>query len=185
MKTLALLLPYVPLLVLLAWAAVYDIRHRLIRNWLTVSLMLGGILQSCLPGGTITCWQSVLGIATAFGLLILPFAIGAVGGGDLKLMAGIAAWVGPIPVIAIFLAEKVIGLGIVLVQAAAAGRLRALFRNSAVLAVNIANVRSLGVDHTQEAGQTFRSIDKPLPYAVPTLIATAFYLVYTIGRIGS
>lgn len=81
-------------------------------------------MQSCFAGGTISPWQSLLGILTAFALLILPFALGAVGGGDLKLMAGIAAWVGPVPVIAIFLAEKVIGLGIVLVQASAAGRLR-------------------------------------------------------------
>lgn len=185
MQTLTPLMPFVPLLVLLVWAAIDDVRHRLIRNWLTVSLMLGGLLQSLAPGGTVSPSQSLLGILTAFGLLILPFAIGAVGGGDLKLMAGIAAWVGPIPVIAIFLAEKVIGLGVVLVQATAAGRLRELFRNSAVLAVNIAHVRSLGVDHTQETGRTFRSIDRPLPYAVPTLVATALYLFYAVGALGS
>ena len=181
MKTLAPLLPFMPLLALLLWAAVVDVRHRLIRNWLTVSLMIGGMMQSCFAGGTVSPWMSLLGILTAIGLLIVPFALGAVGGGDLKLMAGIAAWVGPIPVIAIFLAEKVIGLGIVLVQATAAGRLRELFRNSAVLAVNIAHVRSLGVAHTQETGRQFRSIDRPLPYAVPTLVATALYLVYTSG----
>lgn len=185
MKTLAPLLPFAPLLALLAWAAVDDVRHRLIRNWLTFSLMLGGIMQSCFAGGTLSPADSLLGILTAFGLLILPFAIGAVGGGDLKLMAGIAAWVGPIPVIAIFLAEKVIGLGIVLVQASAAGRLRELFRNSAVLAMNIAHVQSLGIEHTQEAGQKFRSIDRPLPYAVPTLVATAMYLLYSTGGLGS
>lgn len=171
-------MPFVPLLALLVWAAIEDARHRLIRNWLTVSLMLGGLMQSCLPGGSISPWHSLLGILTAFALLVLPFAIGAVGGGDLKLMAGIAAWVGPVPVIAIFLAEKVIGLAIVLVQATAAGRLRELFRNSAVLAVNIAHVRSLGVEHTESTGRQFRSIDRPLPYAVPTLIATAMYLMY-------
>ncbi|QOV89266.1 A24 family peptidase [Humisphaera borealis] len=174
-------LPYAPLLALLVWAAIVDVRHRLIRNWLTASLVIGGLMQSCFAGGTISPWQSLLGILTAFALLILPFALGAVGGGDLKLMAGIAAWVGPVPVIAIFLAEKVIGLGIVLVQASAAGRLRELFRNSAVLAVNIAHVNSLGVEHTQETGRQFRSIDRPLPYAVPTLVATAMYLLYTVG----
>lgn len=181
MKSLEPLIPFVPLLALLVWAAIDDVRHRLIRNWLTVSLMLGGIMQACLPGGTISPWQSLLGILTAFALLVVPFALNAVGGGDLKLMAGIAAWVGPIPVIAIFLAEKVIGLGIVLVQAAAAGRLRQLFRNSAVLAINLAHVRSLGVEHAEQSGREFRSIDRPLPYAVPTLIATAMYLMYMTG----
>jgi len=67
------------------------------------------------------------------------------------------------------------------VQAGVAGRLKELFRNSAVLAVNIAHVGSLGVDETQESGKQFRSIDRPLPYAVPTLAATAMYLLYSLG----
>jgi prepilin peptidase CpaA len=177
---LHLLIPYAPLLALLVWAAVEDARHRVIRNWLTVSLILSGLLQSIGPAGTVSPGASALGILTAFGLLIVPFAVGAVGGGDLKMLAGIAAWVGPLPVLEIFVIEKVIGLAIVLVQAGAAGKLRALFRNSAVLAVNLAHVGSLGVDHARESGQTFRSIDRPLPYAVPTLAATALVLWVTI-----
>ena len=104
----------------------------------------------------------------------------------MKLLAGIGAWVGPMAVCQIFLAEAVIGLGIVLAQAAAAGKLRLLFRNSAAMAVNLAHVGTLGADHAEQAGRTLTSIDRPLPYAVPTLAAAVLVvLVNVVGGHGS
>lgn len=180
MRGFELLLPYLPLAVLLIWAAVSDLRARIIRNWLTVSLMLGGLAQSFLAGGTVSPGSSALGLLAGFGLLLLPFVIGAIGGGDVKLLAGIGAWVGPTAVLQIFAVEAVIGMGIVLAQAAAAGRLAALFRNSVVLAMNMAHAERLGTDHLQKTAQHCRSIDRPLPYAVPTLVATVLVLVVTL-----
>src|SRR4051812_16974063 len=171
------LAPYLPLLVLLVWAAISDIRVRLIRNWLTGSLVVTGLIQSIGPSPIVSPGLAVLGMLAGFGLLILPFAIGAVGGGDVKLLAGIGAWVGPTLVFQIFLVEAVVGLVIVVAQAAAAGRLRMLARNSAVLAVNIAHAGELGVEHVRQSGQEYRSIDRPLAYAVPTLIATLIVLL--------
>jgi prepilin peptidase CpaA len=172
------LIPFVPLLAMLCWAAASDVRSRLIRNWLTASLLVTGLLQSACGGAaaTVTPGQALLGWLAGFGLLVVPFAIGAVGGGDVKLLAGIGAWVGPTLVLQIFMAEAVVGLGVVLAQAAAAGKLRALFRNSAVLAVNLAHADTLGVAHCEEAGRRYTSIDRPLPYAVPTLVATVLVL---------
>src|SRR4051794_17892217 len=148
-----LLAPYVPLLVLLVWAAVSDIRARLIRNWLTGSLILTGLIQSIGPIPIVTPGNAALGLLAGLGLLIVPFAIGAVGGGDVKLLAGIGAWMGPAAVFQIFLVEAVVGLVIVLAQAAAAGRLRMLARNSAILAVNIAHAGDLGIDHVEQTGR--------------------------------
>jgi prepilin peptidase CpaA len=177
-------LPYVPLVALLCWAAIGDLRARVIRNWLTVSLMLSGLVQSFLPGGTISPGDAFLGLLAGFGLLILPFAIGAIGGGDVKLLAGVGAWVGPMLCFQIFAVEAVIGMGIVLAQAAAAGRLAALFRNSAVLAMNMAHADRLGSDHLQKTARHCRSIDRPLPYAVPTLLATVLVLTFVVIRGG-
>ena len=169
--------PYVPLLALLCWAAATDIRHRLIRNWLTGSLILCGLIQSFGPTHIVEPSAAALGLLTGLGLLILPFILGAVGGGDVKLLAGIGAWVGPVAVFQIFVIEAVIGLVIVLAQAAAAGRLRVLFRNSAVLAVNLAHASELGINHVEQTGKHCRSVDRPLPYAVPTLLATAIVVL--------
>ena len=180
MKIWTLLAPYAPLMALLVWAAVSDVRARLIRNWLTGSLVLSGLLQSLGPTATVPLWMSALGLLAGLGLLIFPFAVGAVGGGDVKLLAGIGAWVGPLAVFQVFCAEAVIGLAVVLAQAAAAGKLRALFRNSAALACSLAHVGSLGVEHAEASGKQLRSVDRPLPYAVPTLAAVAVVLWVTV-----
>jgi prepilin peptidase CpaA len=184
MWTVESFLPYVPLVALLCWAAIGDLRARVIRNWLTLSLMLSGLVQSFLPGATVSPGNAFLGLLVGLGLLILPFAIGAIGGGDVKLLAAIGAWVGPLACFQIFAVEAVIGMGIVLAQAAAAGRLAALFRNSAILALNMAHADRLGADHLQKTGQHCRSIDRPLPYAVPTLVATVLVIVFIVIRGG-
>jgi prepilin peptidase CpaA len=178
------MLPYLPLLAVLAWAAAEDVRTRRIRNWLTFSLALTGVVQSFgLAGlaGTVSPTASCLGLAVGFALPFVLFAIGALGGGDVKLLAAIGAWVGPGAILQIFLAEAVIGMVLVLAQAAATGRLRVLVRNTAVLAVNFLHVGDLGVEHVSETGRSCRSVDRPLPFAVPTLAATAFVLYVTLG----
>jgi hypothetical protein len=60
----------------------------------------------------------------------------------------------------------------VLAQCAYHGRLKVLFRNSAVLSLNLASVQQIGVDGVIDAGTAApRSVDRPLPYAVPVLVA--------------
>ena len=41
---------------------------------------------------------SATGLLTGFALSFALFAIGAMCGGDVKIMAGVGAWVGPMPV---------------------------------------------------------------------------------------
>ncbi len=180
--TLSHLASFVPLVALLTWAAVEDWRTRHIRNWLTLTLAVTGLVQSFTPARTVGPWDSLLGLLVGFTLPLALFVIGAVRGGDVKLMAGAGAWLGWKGILLVFVLEKVVGLAIVLTQCAAAGRLGELLRNTRVLAVELLNVRHLGVEHVAETGRTFRSIDRPLPYAVPVLVATLFVLyLFTQG----
>lgn len=172
----------VPLLALLLVAAAQDLRTRRIRNWLTALIVLTGLLQSWTPHHTVTPIQSLLGMAVGFGIPLLLFAIGALGGGDVKLLAGVGAWVGPVPVLTVFLAAAVVGMLIVVVQCAAQRKLPALLRNSAVLAANIAYARDLGIDGLTETGRGLRSIERPLPYAIPVLIATVLVVLASVNH---
>lgn len=171
------LFPLLPMLALLIWAAVGDIRNRRIPNWLTLSLMVSGIARSFLSGSALSPLDALLGLLVGFIVPFLLFAIGAVGGGDVKILAGIGAWLGWKGVLAIFVVEKVVGLIIVLVQCAVQGNLRALFRNSAMIAINVANVKTLGVEHVSQTGQSCRSVGRRLPFAVPLLAATLIVLL--------
>jgi len=116
--------------------------------------------------------QALAGLGVGFAIPFVLFALGALGGGDVKLLAGIGAWIGVAGVIQVFLGAAIVGLVIVLVQCAYQGKLFALFRNSAVVAMSLMHVGELGVQHAAETGQACRSIDRPLPYAVPVLVAT-------------
>src|SRR5207253_1261418 len=112
-----------------------------------------------------------IGLLVGFAIPFVLFAMGALGGGDVKLLAGVGAWLGPWGAIKIFLAAAVVGMIIVLIQSSKQKRLSALFRNSAVLTVSLINMDTLGADAVCETGKACRSIERPLPYAVPVLIA--------------
>jgi prepilin peptidase CpaA len=165
------LLWMVPLLGMLVWAAVEDSRTRRIRNWLTFSMILSGFLQTFLPVNQLSPGESALGFAVGFGLPLILFLLGAVGGGDVKLLAGVGAWVGAAAVFKIFCGEAIVGMLIVLTQAVLQGRLRPLARNSAMLAVHLIHIDQVGLEHTTLTGQSTRTLDRPLPFAVPVLIA--------------
>jgi prepilin peptidase CpaA len=167
-----------PVLGLLVWAAAEDLRSRRIPNWLTFSLVLSGIAQSFTSSGLVSPGMSLAGFAIGFGLPMILFVIGALGGGDVKLLAGVGAWFGPGVVFRVFLLAAIVGAVMVIVQAIAQGRTRLLLRNTAVVAINLAHVNDVGVDHARATGQSCRSVDRPLPYAVPVLAAIGILLAF-------
>jgi prepilin peptidase CpaA len=182
MSTLQGFAAFAPLLALLCWAAVVDLRERRIPNWLNLLLILSGVAQSLIPGHWLTPAQSLLGLFAAALVPFLLFALGAMGAGDVKLMAGIGAWLGPGPGIAVLIVEKVIGLTIVLLQAASERRMGVLLRNSAVVVVNLLHVKEVGLEHATQTGRACRSVARPLPFAVPVLMAVVLVLWRLGGR---
>jgi prepilin peptidase CpaA len=163
------LLQFVPMVVLLAWAAAIDVRCRRIPNWLTGALVASGLAQSALPYWSLTPGQAMGGLAAGFGLTFLLFVLGGMCGGDVKLFAGIGAWVGAVLVVKIFAVEAVIGMLIVVAQGLCRRRMGALVRNSTVLLVNAAVRGDLSCP---EEPSPSGDAERHLPYAVPALLAT-------------
>ena len=179
------LLSMLPMLALLTWAAVQDLRTRRIRNWLTLCLAWGGIVSSFIAprhAGAITPAQAALGLLVGFALPFVLFAMGALGGGDVKLFAGVGAWLGALGVLQVFLVATLVGLVIVLLQSIAQRRLATLFRNSTVLVLSLwqaGNDAGMGgLSAAAETGKACRSVDRPLPYAVPILAAALLVVLY-------
>lgn len=170
-----------PLLAMLVIAAFTDLRERRIPNWLNAAILAGGLTRAlAYPGQGPSLGGSVLGVVLGFVLMLVPYALKALRGGDVKLLAALGAWLGPLGIFSVFIIEKVYGLVFVLAQSAATGRTRELLCNSGCLAVNVVHVRDLGVEHVRLSGQRFRSIDRPLPYAVPILAAVLTVLAWGI-----
>jgi prepilin peptidase CpaA len=165
------LLHLFPLFAMLTWASFTDLRERKIRNWLTLTVMLTGLAQSFTPFHTVTPGQAALGLLVGFGIPFILFAIGALGGGDVKLLAGVGAWLGPFGALGVFMAAAIIGMVIVLIQALWQRRLLQLIYNSALVAINVAHVQEVGIEHVKATGASARSVDRPLPYAIPIFLA--------------
>src|SRR5215207_6260115 len=111
-----------PMFALLSWAAVHDVRTRRIPNLLNVVLFLGGLLVSFAAEWRVSPAYAGLGALAGFALPLPLFVIGAVGGGDVKILTALGTWLGPVGVLYVFLARAAVGLPIIITQAAAQGR---------------------------------------------------------------
>lgn len=160
-----------PLMVLLAIAAVIDARIRKIPNWLNLVILAGGLAQALIVGVPVTFPQALLGLLVGFGILLIPFALGAIGGGDVKMLMAIGAWLGASATLQVYLVEAVVGLVIVVTQCFFTGRLTQLVKNSTLIVANFANYAQVGRETVVATGKSMQSVDKPLPYAVSTLIS--------------
>jgi prepilin peptidase CpaA len=167
-----------PMFLLLMWAALIDLRTRRIPNWLTFSLAAAGLLQSVLPGHVVSPGHSLLGLLTGLVLNIGLFAINVRGGGDVKLFAALGAWVGPLLTFEVFVVSILVAALGALLQALLSGKLGPLFSNTAMLAVSLAHPKELGVAHVTRPDGSFRSIGRPVPYAVPVIVATVIVLSF-------
>jgi prepilin peptidase CpaA len=76
-----------------------DVRTRQIPNVLSGSAFLAGVLMNVLFFGRWGLASSVAGAAVGVVFLIGPFALGGIGGGDVKMMGAVGALLGPLLVL--------------------------------------------------------------------------------------
>jgi prepilin peptidase CpaA len=122
-----------------ATAATLDARTGLIPNWLTLPLMAAGLAVQGISGGVTGLALAATGL-TVCGLLPWLLYRGsqgkAIGGGDVKLFAGLGAVAGPFAGLQIELSAFLL-LGVfALVQLAFRGQLLRVLRSSLFLALN-------------------------------------------------
>src|SRR5262249_28986749 len=91
-----------------AMCAVVDYRSKKIPNWLTVPAAVLGLAYNALAPQGIGWGWSLAGLAVGFSLLILPWLLGGGGMGDVKMLAALGAWLGPLGILITF------GLGSIL-----------------------------------------------------------------------
>jgi prepilin peptidase CpaA len=113
---------------LLVTAAVSDLRERRIPNWLTV----GGVLTALAlraPDGGSALLAGALGAMLALIVSVPFFSLGALGGGDTKLLLAVGAFMGPERLVGALLAISLLGGAIAVLDASRRGMLRPVLAN--------------------------------------------------------
>jgi prepilin peptidase CpaA len=83
----------------LGLAAAWDVRERRIPNALTLPVLLGALALAAAGLGALGLREALLGAGAAFALLLLPYAVGALGAGDVKAATALGALLGVGPVV--------------------------------------------------------------------------------------
>lgn len=108
---MSLISPFPAVVVIVATliAAATDIWKFKVYNALTVPLLLGGLIYHAATTGWAGLADSTLGLLFGFAILLLFYAMGGMGAGDVKLMAAIGAWLGMPLTFYVFIASGLAG----------------------------------------------------------------------------
>jgi prepilin peptidase CpaA len=110
-------------------AAAWDLKTRRIPNTLTLGAPAVAVALNAYVGGWSAAGLSIAGWAVGLSLFFPMFALGGMGAGDVKLLAAVGAFVGPLAVVWVALFTSIAGGIIALVVASYSGYLRTAFVN--------------------------------------------------------
>jgi prepilin peptidase CpaA len=117
--------------ILVAMAAIYDIRCRRIPNWLVLAGIIAGLSWNVYSSGVSGLDHAAAGLGLGFILYFPLYLIRARGAGDVKLLAAVGAITGPGNCFWIFLLTAVLGGVIAVLLLTIRGRLQKTLFNVA------------------------------------------------------
>jgi prepilin peptidase CpaA len=80
--------------IVLIVAAYIDGKQLRVPNWLTYSMVFSGLAYCTCAGGWAGLGEGLLGMLVGLVCLMPLYAVGGMGAGDVKLLAGVGAWLG-------------------------------------------------------------------------------------------
>ena len=155
-------------------AAIIDGRALRVPNWLTLHFALGGWAYAYWVGGASLLGWSLAGAAVGLACLMPLYAIGGMGAGDVKLMAGVGAWIGPTCTFWAFLSTAMVGGAMGLAMMAASGELVRHLALTRTIGREVLTVRN-PVALSELAARRKPSM-MLLPYGIPIAVGTITYL---------
>lgn len=151
------------LLGMLALAVIYDVRSRRIPNWIVFSGIAIALLYHLYLGGYSGFFFSFKGLLLGICLIVLPFALGGMGAGDVKLLGMVGALKGSVFVFYSFLGMALWGGIIALILLLVKQRLKeTLWR----LGMGLLMVRLAGASMTDYVAQNNMSVCFPYGVAI-------------------
>jgi prepilin peptidase CpaA len=162
--------------VTLVVAALIDGLKLKVPNWITFPMILSGWIYSGIAFGWEGLLWSVLGTIVGLGLLMPAYIIGGMGAGDVKLLAGVGAWVGSTTTFYAFCVSAVFG-GVIAVAMVLYRRAWQHHRDQFWTIVNeVTTIRD--ADQLSAIAAERKSSMLLLPYGIPIALGTIAYFAW-------
>jgi len=175
-------IPCAVVLTAAAVAGVTDLWKFRVYNALTLPLLLAGLMYHGFNEGPRGLTLSLIGMLCGFGVLILFYVLGGYGGGDVKLLAAIGAWLGPVVTLYVFIAGSLVAGVYALALVLLYGSFGEVWMRWKVLWYRLAAIgRHLSSDDGIAAEQNRIDRRRRVPFATMLclgVIATLVYLWY-------
>ena len=163
----------------LIFAAYIDGKQLKVPNWITFPMVLSGLLYQSVANGWSGFNASMMGIGCGLLCLLPLYSIGGMGAGDVKLMAGIGAWLGAATTWNSFLVTVVVGALMAVVMVVWSGKIQhhvTQFFHIAFEIVTIRDPNKLFAIAKERKPTMFL-----LPYGIPICIGSIMYFAYAIS----
>lgn len=161
----------VPGVLLASWI---DFSQRRVPNWLNLALIVSGYLVQAAFNGWDGVAAGTWGLLTGFGLLIIPWTMHGMGAGDVKLMAAIGVWFGPLMTLYSFALGGLIGGVVALIMILSTGRLRMAYVNLGLIVTKMSTRQAAFSEFA--SAKSFGATSQLLPYGVPLTAGTLIVL---------
>jgi prepilin peptidase CpaA len=158
------------LVAVLVTASITDIRRHRIPNWLTLPAVVAGLgLNASGAPGLLFGFE---GLLLGLGLFMIPYLLGGIGAGDVKLLAAVGAMVGPRTVLIAALCATLVGGIYALALMAVHPRARATRAAVIVTLVRFFSSRSIRYD-SPGRGETVPTLCYGVAIAAGSVLAVA------------
>jgi prepilin peptidase CpaA len=161
----------IPGILLASWI---DYAQRRVPNWLNALLIVLGFIVQGVYFGTAGVTAGLWGLLTGFGLLIVPWLMHGMGAGDVKLMAAIGVWLGPMMTFYSFVLGAMLGGIAAVAMILSTGRLRMACVNIGVILAKCSSPQAMFSEFG--SAKSFGSTSQLLPYGVPLTGGTLILL---------
>jgi prepilin peptidase CpaA len=163
----------VVLVVFASTAAFWDATTHRIPNKITVTGLAAALVLRA-PLGLDVLVQGLAGAGIALAVAIVFYALRAIGGGDVKLLAGVGAFLGSTHIVGALALAAVLGAAFALGSVIRRGVLPLLLFNTLDLVKSLASLGRAG-----QRGKLDRSAVLTIPYGVPIAVGT---LIWWFGK---